>query len=245
MKIQYISDLHLERQMNRIFFERNPIPPHADYLILVGDIIPIKDSDQIAFFLDHISKVFTKVFWLPGNHEFYGSDYDLYESCNVPIRENVFLVNNQFIVVEDKEFIFSTLWSNLDIRKRWHLQYHINDFKYIQYQSDYIDVLNYNKFHWSAVDFIKSRLVDTMNKNKIIITHHCPVRLPQLNLDTLQSAYCSELEYLIQTYQPDFWLYGHTHTSDDVIKIDQTKLITNQFCIDRENRIAKTKCIDL
>ena len=70
MKIQYISDLHLESLNNRMFFEKYPVQPCADYLVLAGDIIPLNQIDQINFFLDHISQAFTKVFWIPGNHEF-------------------------------------------------------------------------------------------------------------------------------------------------------------------------------
>lgn len=245
MRVQYISDMHLERKANRDFLAKNPIQPQADYLFLMGDIVPLQSIDQIAFFVDHISNVFSQVFWLPGNHEFYGSDYFQYESCNICIRKNVHLINNQFVVLEDQEVIFSTLWSMLDINKRWDLQYHINDFKYIQYKRDYIDVLDYNKFHMSAKSFVVSRLNDTMTENKVVITHHCPIQLSQLKNDNLQSAYCSRFEDLIQKYQPNFWFYGHTHTSDDVIRINQTKLITNQYLYGNKNTINQTKCIDL
>lgn len=245
MKIQYISDLHLERKVNRVFFKKNPIQAHADYLFLLGDIIPIKDVDQITFLLDHISQVFKKVFWLPGNHEFYGSDYNQYISCNKQVRENIFLVNNQSIILGLKEVIFSTLWSNLDLNKRWSLQYHINDFKHILYNSDHINALDYNNFHLSALEFIKSRLADTTIKNKIIVTHHCPILLPILIDDALISAYCSALEDLIQMHQPDIWLYGHTHTSNDAIMINQTKLLTNQFLFGENNKIDLISWNDL
>lgn len=229
MKIQYISDLHLERQQNRLFFEKNPILPHAEYLILIGDIIPINQIDQIDSFLNHISQVFTKVFWLPGNHEFYGSDYNKYQSCNIPIRENIFLINNQSIVIEDYELVFSTLWSNLDLDKRWFLQYHINDFKYIKYKENHIDALDYNKFHTDSLAFLNKILKQIDSRKTIVITHHCPILLPLKNQESFQSAYCSQLENMILKHQPLYWLYGHTNTFNDLIQIGETKLLTNQF----------------
>ncbi|WP_333663819.1 metallophosphoesterase [Chishuiella changwenlii] len=229
MKIQYISDLHLESHNNRMFFEKYPVQPCADYLVLAGDIIPLNQIDQINFFLNHISQVFTKVFWIPGNHEFYDTDYQSYQSCNIPIRENVFLINNQSVLLEDCELICSTLWSNLDLNKRWFLQYHINDFKYIKYQEDYIDALTYNAFHIDALSFLENKLQNANPSNSIVVTHHCPVMLPIPEQENFSSVYGSSLEELIIKYQPLYWIYGHTHTANEMINMRKTSLLTNQL----------------
>ena len=229
MKIQYISDLHLESHNNRMFFEKYPVQPCADYLVLAGDIIPLNQIDQINFFLDHISQAFTKVFWIPGNHEFYGSDYQSFQSCNIPIRENVFLTNNQSVILEEYELICSTLWSNLDLNKRWFLQYHINDFRYIKYQEDYIDALDYNAFHIDALRFLEHKLQTTNPSKTIVVTHHCPVMLSIPEQENFSSVYGSSLEELIIKYQPLYWIYGHTHTANEMINMRKTSLLTNQL----------------
>lgn len=234
MKIQYISDLHLESHNNRMFFEKYPVQPCADYLVLAGDIIPLNQIDQINLFLDHISHAFTKVFWIPGNHEFYGSDYKPYQSCNIPIRENVFLINNQSVILEEYEFICSTLWSNLDLNKRWFLQYHINDFKYIKYQEDYIDALDYNAFHIDALSFLEHKFQTANPSKTIVVTHHCPVILSIPGQENFSSVYGSSLEELIVKYQPLYWIYGHTHTANEMINIRNTSLLTNQLDIASE-----------
>ncbi|MBP6370154.1 MAG: metallophosphoesterase [Paludibacteraceae bacterium] len=229
MKIQYISDLHLESLNNRMFFKKYPVQPCADYLVLAGDIIPLNQIDQINFFLDHISQVFSKVFWVPGNHEFYGSDYQSYQSCNIPIRENVFLINSQSVILEEYELLCSTLWSNLDLNKRWFLQYHINDFKYIKYQKDYIDALDYNAFHIDALSSLENKLQTANPSKTIVVTHHCPVMLSIPEQENFSTVYGSSLEDLIVKYQPLYWIYGHTHTANEMINIRNTSLITNQL----------------
>lgn len=229
MKIQYISDLHLESLNNRMFFKKYPVQPCADYLVLAGDIIPLNQIDQINFFLDHISHVFSKVFWVPGNHEFYGSDYQSYQSCNIPIRENVFLINSQSVILEEYELLCSTLWSNLDLNKRWFLQYHINDFKYIKYQKDYIDALDYNAFHIDALSSLENKLQTANPSKTIVVTHHCPVMLSIPEQENFSTVYGSSLEDLIVKYQPLYWIYGHTHTANEMINIRNTSLITNQL----------------
>ena len=229
MKIQYISDLHLESLNNRMFFKKYPVQPCADYLVLAGDIIPLNQIDPINFFLDHISQVFSKVFWVPGNHEFYGSDYQSYQSCNIPIRENVFLINSQSVILEEYELLCSTLWSNLDLNKRWFLQYHINDFKYIKYQKDYIDALDYNAFHIDALSSLENKLQTANPSKTIVVTHHCPVMLSIPEQENFSTVYGSSLEDLIVKYQPLYWIYGHTHTANEMINIRNTSLITNQL----------------
>lgn len=229
MKIQYISDLHLESLNNRMFFKKYPVQPCANYLVLAGDIIPLNQIDQINFFLDHISQVFSKVFWVPGNHEFYGSDYQSYQSCNIPIRENVFLINSQSVILEEYELLCSTLWSNLDLNKKWFLQYHINDFKYIKYQKDYIDALDYNAFHIDALSSLENKLQTANPSKTIVVTHHCPVMLSIPEQENFSTVYGSSLEDLIVKYQPLYWIYGHTHTANEMINIRNTSLITNQL----------------
>ncbi|TDQ78333.1 metallophosphoesterase [Sphingobacterium yanglingense] len=234
MKIQYISDLHLELQKNRAFFEKYPVQSHADYLVLAGDIVPLNQIDQINFFLDHISQIFSKVFWVPGNHEFYGSDYKQYQSCNIPIRENVFLINNQSVLLDDYELVFSTLWTNLDLNKRWFLQYHINDFKYIKYRGDHIDALDYNGFHTDALSFLVNKLQQPDRLKKIVVTHHCPVMVCISDQENFSSVYGTPLDKLILKYQPLYWVYGHTNTTSEITDIGNTRLLTNQFDKERE-----------
>lgn len=44
MKIQYMSDLHLEFQENSIFLKQNKIPVTGEILVLAGDIFYLKDK---------------------------------------------------------------------------------------------------------------------------------------------------------------------------------------------------------
>ena len=74
MKIQYCSDLHLEFPHNREFIKNHPIIPVGEILVLAGDILPFTQLHEHKDFLDLLSSSFEKVFWIPGNHEYYGSD---------------------------------------------------------------------------------------------------------------------------------------------------------------------------
>ena len=66
MKLYAISDLHLDYQTNREALESLPAFP-ADWLILGGDLCT--RPDHLRFALDQACAKFSKVFWVPGNHE--------------------------------------------------------------------------------------------------------------------------------------------------------------------------------
>ena len=108
MKIQYASDLHVEFQANRNELKFKEIKPMAEILLLAGDIMPFKMIRHLTGFWDNLSKNFKEVYWIPGNHEYYG--YDLMAAAdllhkNVPIRDNVFLLNNKVVTIEDVNII--------------------------------------------------------------------------------------------------------------------------------------------
>jgi predicted phosphohydrolase len=74
MILQYCSDLHLEFWENRDFLEESPLQSEGEILLLAGDIIPFAMMEKANDFFDSVSASFDRVYWLPGNHEYYRSD---------------------------------------------------------------------------------------------------------------------------------------------------------------------------
>ena len=67
---QIMSDLHLEVGRQYADFD---IPPKAPYLVLAGDIGRLVDFESLRDFLALQCSNFEKVFYVLGNHEFYGT----------------------------------------------------------------------------------------------------------------------------------------------------------------------------
>lgn len=234
MKIQYCSDLHLEFASNSQFLKKNPLVPTGEILLLAGDITTFSNQRKHDYFFDYVSKNFKAVYWVPGNHEYYG--YDLVDKCGSfceQIRENIFLLNNEIIHLDGIELIFSTMWSAISPANHWTVQQSVSDFHVIKYNEQRFNPNHFNQLHEQSRDFLRSTLRVVKDRSRtVVVTHHVPTFLnypPQYAGDPLNEAFGVELFDLIEEVGPSFWIYGHHHRNIAPFMVGQTCLITNQL----------------
>ena len=68
MRIQYMSDLHLEFQENSRYLKHNELPVTGDVLVLAGDIFYLKDKiAPLTKFWKWASENYRQVLIVPGN----------------------------------------------------------------------------------------------------------------------------------------------------------------------------------
>jgi len=66
---------------------------------------------------------------------------------------------------------------------------------------------------------------------RVVVSHHAPVINPATTYRTspLQPAFNSlDMIPVIEEFQPDLWIYGHTHECDDQM-VGKTRIISNQL----------------
>lgn len=232
MKIQYCSDLHLEFAQNNQLMRNQPLIPSGEILILAGDIVPFRVHDKYSNFFDYVSENFEKVYWLPGNHEYYGYDISLKEPVlNEKIRDNVFLVNNITINHKNIRLVFSTLWSKINPVNEYEIQQSLSDFHVIKNKGSKLTPYDYNELHNTSLDFLSEALKPSEIPT-IVATHHLPtfMNYPQKYRDSpLNEAFATELHNLIDSSNAQYWIYGHSHSNTPEFTIGKTKLITNQL----------------
>lgn len=118
MKIQLLSDLHLEAHPN---WKAEPAPG-ADLLVLAGDIGSYQNNSQLLdadFGLGQFSPHNgwpTPVLFVPGNHEYDAMDFDaahtrLRETC---ARLGLTWLERETLVLGGVRFVGTTLWSDFD-----------------------------------------------------------------------------------------------------------------------------------
>ena len=232
MRVQYCSDLHLESEENRRYFETDSLQVSGEILVLAGDIIPLLDENYNNSFLHFISKNYKQVFWVPGNHEFYYrniSDFDI--SFNYKLFGNINIVNNIALQYDDIYFIFSTLWSRISKNKEKHVEQNVADFECITNNDKKFKVPDFNRLHEESLKFIRQSLAQGKNK-VVIVTHHIPSFLcnkPVHNLSNINEAFCVDLTDFIEDSNARFWLYGHSHFNQKPLFIGNTIMLTNQL----------------
>jgi Icc-related predicted phosphoesterase len=79
---------------------------------------------------------------------------------------------------------------------------------------------------------------------RVVITHHAPVINPKTQYaDSPISPAFNSLDMLkvIEDYQPNLWVYGHTHECDDQT-IGKTRILSNQ--LGYPNGLGGHECLD-
>ena len=120
MKIQFLSDLHLELADNSRYLQQHPLPVTGDVLLLAGDTIYLEQEHLMKHpFWQWASENYKQVIAVPGNHEYYAY-YDL--ASVAPSRRwelfpNVHICSNTVEhLPNDIDIICSTLWEHIDLK---------------------------------------------------------------------------------------------------------------------------------
>lgn len=235
MNIMIASDLHLEIKKNADYIASKQVLSSGDILILAGDMGYINHpSYEQHPFWDWASENYTHVLVVPGNHEFYNG-YDmnnLVSGMKKRIRDNIHWYYNNSEIIDDIEFIMTPLWTKIPDELKEPVFQKLNDFKYCVCNGKSLDIESYNRMHTECVKFLKESLERPSPRRRIVVTHHAPSShcLPERFLDnTLHAAYYSDQDSLIETHQPDYWIYGHTHKNTREFQIGNCKLLCNQL----------------
>ena len=234
MRVQYMSDLHLEFTLNQEYIHDFFEGETGDILLLAGDIMYLKDSIFIRRrFLTELSQKYSQVLIVPGNHEFYAyNDIKAYgDNWMIELRPNIHYYYNKVVHIGDTDFILSTLWSKLDPLQEKRIQQGMSDFYQIGYNGEWLTPRRYNEEYENCVRFIRDAVEKSTAEKIVVVTHHAPslqTVAPQHQNSILSSAFASDLEDLIRNSRIDYWVYGHSHTNIDC-QVGQTKIICNQL----------------
>ena len=245
VNIQLLSDLHLESNPH---FQATPTPG-ADLLVLAGDIGSYQPGSALTrleiadFGLARFSPLPveqggagwpTPVFYLPGNHEYDGLDFDatharLRETCE---RLGMVWLESQSVVLQGVRFIGNTLWADFDalstdaarhdaLTVGQQLQAREKAFRAANFYlsknhtfrhgtpmlAEDVRTLGLQSQAW-----LRDALAVPFDGPTVAVTHFAPSLLsadPRYGLTPGTAGFCNSLDELLPLAK--LWLHGHLH----------------------------------
>ncbi len=244
MNFQLISDMHINHGLRAIV-------PSAPYLLMAGDICHADDAPRFYEWFESVSKNWQRVFYVPGNHEYYNGDIlNADEKLKTLLRnfKNVQVLQRECAVVEDDVLVVgTTLWTNCnkgDLNTMMILQRHMSDYHVVRIggrrivPQDTIELFNRN------LRFIKTALAENSRRAKprtvVVMTHHAP---SMQSIDPLFASYRRENGGYVTDLEPfireqknvALWVHGHTHSAN-TYRVGETKIVCNPCGYPFENK---------
>lgn len=226
MKLHILSDLHTE------FHEFSPPEIDADVVVLAGDIGV--GLDGIAWAAREFPEL--PVVYVPGNHEFYGYDIGFVDQLKATAHPSVHVLDNNTLDIDGVRFLGCTLWTDFKLNgegEAWFAQQRakrlIEDFDLIKTAKRRFRPEDSVELHETSRTWLADELKREFDGPTVVVTHHLPASMSvdrRYAGDPLNPAFASSLEDLIEQYQPDLWIHGHTHVACDY-ELFGTRIVCN------------------
>lgn len=226
MKLHVLSDLHTE------FADFSPPETDADVVVLAGDIgVGLNGIEWAARRFPEVP-----VIYVPGNHEFYGHDIGLTDELKAAAPPNIHVLNNGRLEFDGVRFLASTLWTDFRLHgegEAWFARQRakrlIEDFASIKNGGRRFTPEYSVELHEASKAWLVGELEREFDGPTVVVTHHLPASTSiakRYTNDPLNPVFASRLEYVIEKYQPELWIHGHTHVPCDYELFD-TRIVCN------------------
>jgi UDP-2,3-diacylglucosamine pyrophosphatase LpxH len=226
VNIHLASDMHLEFWHP---WHMRPVAavPECEVLVLAGDILSLRFSDdEMSETWKAFSEKAKAVFYLPGNHEFYGSNLDLglavlrRMESNFPSNVKMLWPDEDHIYVHGgRRFLGGTLWFSDDGSNQ----------PYEKFLGDFSHIRGFKPWVYEENKRTKDFLDRNVRQGDVVVTHHLPSErsiAPKYKKSALNRFFVFSCDDLIASAKPALWMHGHTHGGCDYVHGD-TRVVCN------------------
>ena len=253
MRVQYISDIHLEMYKENVSPDlfTKLIRPEAPYLALCGDI-GIPDFVNYENFLNWCSRRWTKVFLVAGNHEYYNWNCPVktdMEAKKAMIQKmcdslkNVYFLDYKTMWLSDEKIriLGCTLWSDIDQNLIDEASKETNDYRQIFVEGTkpglpgLLRELHYKERSWLQQEIHKA---DLTGERCLVLTHYLPsyeLVHTKYKAYANTSYFASHCDNLIRPPVIG-WICGHSHAGA-ILKIHGIPCALNPVGYPGENPV--------
>jgi 3',5'-cyclic AMP phosphodiesterase CpdA len=243
MKIMLISDIHTSEHFNR-----NPKPVRYEDIEAFGkdDVIcvagDVSDGPRgMNWFLKMLrEQTDATVLAVMGNHDFYYRTLtmDTISQAREGLPERVRVLENETHVIGDVRILGCTLWTDADRGRLAGNALAMQDYELIHASPErqledgaiFIDAVDTMDFNEKSKDWLATELAKPFEGKTVVMTHHAPSFRSQHKKyadSPLSCFFCCDMHYLIEEYEPDYWLHGHLHDPVGYVIGRKTKVRSN------------------
>lgn len=241
MKLQILSDLHIDSYVRQDHFIGNIPKTDADIVLVAGDTA---NSDHgMPWLQEQASRLKVPIITIAGNHEYFREDiyhFDqklaTWSNFDTNTKQGLQFLQCQYIDIDDVRILGCTLWTDykyqfnddtMEATKRF-----MRDYKQI-YAGDYMFSPEISiQIHAKHRQWLKQALItaEHLGKKVVVMSHHSisPLSVSK-KYESLPSnaAFVSDLsDWMFESWAPVLWVHGHTHEAFDY-RIDNTRVIVN------------------
>ena len=239
MRIQLLSDLHLERAPD---WQPRPLPD-IDVLVLAGDIgsyqvgswLPGDDFGLARFSPRAARAPWKRVLYLPGNHEFDSQEYDVVYARLRAVCETLGIewLDREVIIIEGVRFVGATLWADFDAlavgEKSLTLQlrqrekafraanYYLRKYTTLK-NGEPVLAEGWREMSLSDQAWLRAALATPFDGSTVAVTHFAPSLRsadPRYGLVPGTAGFCNAMDDFLPL--ANFWLHGHLHCCNDYV----------------------------
>jgi len=235
MKFLVVSDTHLEfhQDKGKEFIDSLP---DADGIILAGDITTRFTLKPVV---ERFLNRFKDVVFVPGNHEYYGSNPARVNSILKTLEkdnERFHYLKNSYVELGEKRIHGTTLWfpEHPDIPPM------INDFNAID---------GFVPWVYRECEVAQKYLHTHVREGDIVVTHHLPAKgsiSSQYVGLTSNAFFLCDVEQTIRDTKPSMWCHGHCVDSETEILTTEGWKDHHSICVgDKVYSVAATNHLKL
>ena len=230
LKLQIVSDLHLSQAGFTL------PPTDADAVVLAGDIARPREAVAWA------RGVGKPVFYVPGNHEFYGASLDgtraqLHALCE---GSDIQVLDDRCAELAGVRIVGSTLWTDFELFDEGPERTNsveaamrfMRDFQRIRVREDAERLFTpadcAQQFRQHAA-WLQRTLATPHPGPTVVITHHAPSPRSvhaRFAGSPVNACFVSRAEHLLGGDRAVLWVHGHTHDSFDY-DVAGTRVVCN------------------
>lgn len=251
-RLWVISDLHLDYSP---LDGGCPIVPDADVAVVAGDLGGGGIGPSINWLTKHVLPYMPVVF-VPGNHEFYGTDmidelkHLRQAKLSRRLPAGLHVLDCDTVDVAGVRFLGCTLWTDFRLgcvdgdqvaRAKYDARYHINDYRAIRHGMERLTPEHTSRLHTQHRGWLTDLLAEPGLRQLpyVAVTHHAPspwsVHIRYRD-SALNGSFVSDMDELLQAIGPDLWIHGHVHDSFDYV-VGDTRVVCNPRGYGDENRL--------